>query len=143
MKRIFVLSLLLIPTKVLAVPVIPNFSSGSTTATTTSKSLTVERLESYTFSTGYEFTQSGNNIVPTGSTITPTTISVDAGIVNGIKTTAASIDFGSKPTYTQHTAGIATQYIETLKTPGLQSIQLLNRTQEVESVTTSVSVFSQ
>jgi hypothetical protein len=142
MKRILVLSLLLIPAKALAVPVIPNFSSGSTTATTTSKSTTVESIQSYTYSTGYEFTQSGNNIVPSGS-LTPATVTVNTQTINGVRSSNVGIDFATKPTYNQQTPGIATQYIETYKGPGLQSVTLLDRTQNIESVTTSVSVFSQ
>ena len=44
-----------------AVPVIPSFNSGSTTARTESKQNTTELIEQWTYSTGYEYSVGGTN----------------------------------------------------------------------------------
>ena len=126
----------------LAVPVIPNFGSGQTQSTTEVKSRTVERIESFHFNTGYTYNTGGNNIKVIGATFTPKTINTQTQTVNGISSTWKSIDLNNKPQYEQVVAGAGTQYNESLMGPGLAEHVIIDRTVDVESITSSVSVFT-
>ena len=128
--------------KILAVPVIPNFGSGQTQSTTEVKYRTVERIESFHFNTGYTFNQSGSNIKVIGSTLTPETINTQPQTVNGISSTWKSIDLNTKPQYEQVIVGAGTQYNESLMGPGLAEHVIIDRTVDVESITNSVSIYT-
>ena len=128
--------------KIQAVPVIPHFSGGNTTSTTETKSRTVERIESFHFNTGYTYNQSGSNIKGIGSTLTPDTINTQTQTVNGISSTWKSIDLNTKPKYEQVIVGAGTQYNESLMGPGLAEHVIIDRTVDIESITSSVSVFT-
>ena len=52
--------------RVLAVPVVPNFQSGSTSSTTTSTQKTVELIETWEYQTGFEYSLGGTNLSVTG-----------------------------------------------------------------------------
>ena len=60
MRYILFFILLSVPAQ--AVPVIPGFNSGSTTARTESKQNTTELIEQWTYSTGYEYSVGGTNL---------------------------------------------------------------------------------
>ena len=62
-----------------AVPVIPSFNSGSTTAKTTSKQNTTELIEQWTYSTGYEYSIGGTNLNIQGDLL-PTTVTTGSHV---------------------------------------------------------------
>ncbi len=131
--RALLLLLLLAPTAH-AVPVVPNFSSGSMTSHTETKSKVTETIVSEDYATGWQYSVSGQNVQHSGSSMTPGTTTVDSW--TGLNT-------GAKPNWTISTPGAAFQFVETYSGPGLSNVTTVQRTTEIESVTDTVSVFSQ
>jgi hypothetical protein len=131
--RALLLLLLLAPTAN-AVPVVPNFSSGSMTSHTETKSKVTETIVSEDYATGWQYSVSGQNVQHSGSSMTPGTTTVDSW--KALKT-------GQKPNWTLVTPGAAFQFVETYSGPGLSNVTTVQRTTEVESITDTVSVFSQ
>ena len=72
MRRLFISLFLLSSSPCFAIPVIPNFSAGSSISRTTSSQSTREIIQSYSYSTGYQYTTGGTNVeaVTAGGTIT-------------------------------------------------------------------------
>ena len=140
MRYLLLIAFISVPVQ--AVPVINSFNSGSTNAKTTSKQNTTELIESWTYSTGYEYTINGTNLSITGN-MTPKTISTGTHTVDGVTTTHHGIDLDSKPTVTMHTQGAATQMLESYQGPGLKSFTRISRDIITESVTETMSTFTQ
>jgi len=128
------LLLFLLAPAVNAVPVVPNFSSGSMTSHTETKSKVTETIVSEDYATGWQYSVSGQNVQHSGSSMTPGTTTVDSW--KALKT-------GQKPNWTISTPGAAFQFVETYSGPGLSNVTTVQRTTEVESITDTVSVFSQ
>ena len=125
-----------------AFPVIPGFTSGSTTSRTESKQNTTELIESWSYSTGYEYSVGGTNLNIQGDLL-PNTVTTGSHTVDGVTTTHHGIDLNSKPTVTMHTQGAATNLIESYHGPGLKSFTRINRDIITESVTETMSTFTQ
>jgi hypothetical protein len=125
-----------------AVPVIPSFNSGSTSARTESKQNTTELIESWTYATGYEYSLGGTNLNIQGNMI-PDTVQTGSHVVDGVTTTHHGIDLNSKPTVNMHTQGAATNLVEAYHGPGLKTFTRINRTILTESVTDTMSTFTQ
>lgn len=117
-----------------AVPVVPNFSSGSMTSNTKTTSKVTETIVSEDYATGWQYSVSGQNVQHSGSSMTPGTTTVDSW--KALKT-------GQKPNWTLVTQGAAFQFVETYSGPGLSNVTTVQRTTEIESITDTVSVFSQ
>tara|TARA_Y100000401_G_C8163381_1_gene145412 strand:- start:63 stop:485 length:423 start_codon:yes stop_codon:yes gene_type:complete len=136
-----VLLLLLLPNPVLAVPVVPNFSSGSMNAVTRTTSTVTENIVSHDYNTGHTYSINGTNLSidgdmsPTPATTTQT--------INGTTYTWTGADLTTTPTVTIENPGQAFQYVETYIAPGLSNVTEINRVQIIESVTETTSVFSQ
>ena len=140
MRYILFFILLSVPAQ--AVPVITGFNSGSTTSRTESKQNTTELIESWTYSTGYEYSIGGTNLNIQGDLL-PTTVTTGSHVVDGVTTTHHGIDLNSKPTVTMQTQGAATNLIESYHGPGLKSFTRINRDILTESVTETMSTFTQ
>ena len=140
MRYLLLIAFISLPTQ--AVPVIPSFNSGSTTARTESKQNTTELLEQWTYSTGYEYSVGGTNLQIKGN-ILPKTITTGTHVVDGITTTHHGIDLNTKPTVTMQTQGAATNLIESYHGDGLKSFTRINRDIITESVTETMSTFTQ
>ena len=63
--------------------------------------------------------------------------------LNGTTSSWTGLDIGNKPNWTQTVTGQPFQFTEHYVAPGLQTHTLINRTQTIQSVTTSTSIFSQ
>ena len=96
----------------------PSFTRGTMTSRTESTTTVSEIYEVVEYSTGSSYTMSGTNIQWTGQP------SLDAN-------------------YTQIVPGAATQFSETLLGPGISTETNFTRETIVESVTDSISVFTQ
>ena len=140
MRYLLLITLLSVPVQ--AVPVIPGFNSGSTTSRTESKQNTTELIESWSYSTGYEYSLGGTNLSIQGDLL-PTTVTTGSHVVDGVTTTHHGIDLNSKPTVTMQTQGAATNLIESYHGPGLKSFTRINRDIVTESVTETMSTFTQ
>ena len=74
----FLLLLLLFAPAAKAVPVVPNFSTGSMTTHTETTSNVTETIVSESYETGWQYSVSGTNIGPAnGASLTPSTTTVN------------------------------------------------------------------
>ena len=142
MKRYLPLLLILNTQQILAVPVVPNFSSGQMSATTRTTQNVTETIVSSDFNTGHTYSVNGTNIAIDGATLAPPP-SETVETINGVSYTWTGADLTQKPNVTIATPGQAFQYAESYIGPGLSNMTTINRTTVLESVTETTSVFSQ
>ena len=140
MRYLLFFILLSVPAQ--AVPVIPGFNSGSTTARTESKQNTTELIESWSYSTGYEYSVGGTNLNIQGDML-PKTVTTGSHTVDGVTTTHHGIDVNTKPVVTMQTQGAATNLLESYHGPGLKSFTRITRDIVTESVAETMSTFTQ
>ena len=133
----------LTPQSVGAVPVVPNFTQGSMTQTTETTSTVTETINSMDYSTGWTYSVSGTNVQHDGTSITPDVGSAQSNTLNGVTSSWTGLDVGNKPNWTITTTGDPFQFTEHYVAPGLQTHTIINRSQTIQSVTTSTSIFSQ
>ena len=142
MKRYLPLLLILNTPYSLAVPVVPNFSSGTMSATTRTTQNVTETIVSTDFNSGHTYTINGTNLSIDGATLSPPPDQTSQTI-NGVSYTWTGADLTNKPNVTIAIAGQAFQYVESYVGPGLSNMTTINRTTVLESVTETTSVFSQ
>ena len=97
---------------------VPTFSRGTVNSTTTTKTTVTESIRQVDYSTGTSYTVTGSNIN-----------------IPGTPTPGAN--------YTIQTQGAPFQFSETLLAPGIAKETWIERTTLQESVTNSLSVFTQ
>ena len=141
MKRLFWLFLFL-PTAVNAVPVVPNFQSGSMTSHTETTTKVTEVINSIDYQTGWEYTVTGTNIKADGATLLPPSTSV-SNTMDGVTTTWSSLDANSVPNFSIKNPDQSWHFTTTLSQPGMGNQTIINRTTDMTSVTDTVSTFSQ
>ena len=124
-----------------AVPVVPNFSSGTMSAVTRTTSVVTETISSHDYNTGHTYTLNGSGVTINGS-ISPDPTTVNQTI-NGTSYQWTGADLTNKPSVTLTTQGNPFQYVESYTGPGLSNITNITRTTNIESVTETTSVFSQ
>jgi hypothetical protein len=131
---------------VYAVPVVPNFTQGSMTSTTTQTITTNETINSMDYATGWTYSVSGSGIqLEDGSTnVAPDVVSTQTNTVDGVTSTWTGLDLSStnKPNWKQTTPGNSFQFTEHYSGPGLQTHTIIQRETTVQSVTESTSIFS-
>ena len=96
----------------------PSFTRGTQNSRTESTTTVTETYEIVEYTTGSSYTMTGTNVQ-----------------WNGIP--------GVDATYSQIEPGAATQFSETVLGPGVSSTTNFTRTTTIDSVTTSISVFTQ
>ena len=127
----------------MAVPVVPNFTQGTMTQTTETTSTVSETINSMDYSTGWTYSVSGTNVQHDGTSMTPDTGTAQSTTLQGVTSSWTGLDVSNKPNWTITAAGDPFQFTEHYVAPGLQTHTLINRTQTIQSVTTSTSIFSQ
>ena len=144
MKRYLLLLLLLNSWQkpVIAVPVVPNFSSGSMTAVTRTTQNITESIVSTDYNTGHSLSITGTNLDIDGSTMLPDPTTINQ-TVNGTTYQWTGADLTTMPNVTIKNAGAAFQMNQVYHGPGLSNITNITRTTQVESVTETTSSFSQ
>ena len=114
----YLIPLLLLGLPVRAASVIPNFTRGTVTSETTTRTEVIELINQVEYSTGNSYTVTGSNI------------NIPANPTPGAS-------------YTIVEQGAPFQFSETLMGPGISSETQIERTTIVDSFTTSISVFTQ
>ena len=142
-RKLPVLLLLCLASPASAVPVVPNFTQGSMTSTTETTSTVTETINSMDYSTGWTYSVSGTNVQHDGTSMTPDVGSAQSNTLNGVTSSWTGLDVNNKPNWTQTVTGQPFQFTEHYVAPGLQTQTIINRTQTIQSVTTSTSIFSQ
>ena len=137
------LLILLIPEKaVIAVPVVPNFSSGSMSAVTRTTQNITESIVSTDYNTGHTLSITGTNLQIDGSPMLPDPTTINH-TVNGTTYTWTGADLTTMPNVTILESGAPFQMNTVYQGPGLSNITNITRTTQVESVTETTSTFSQ
>ena len=147
MRRVLLLLLFLMPSKAMAVPVVPNFTQGSMTSHTETTSTVTETINSMDYATGWTYSVSGTGVeLEAGSTnVAPDVTTTHNNTVDGVTTTWTGLDLSTenKPNFVQTTPGAAFQYTEHYSGPGLQTHTVIQRQSTVTSVTDTTSIFQQ
>ena len=125
-----------------AVPVIPNFTQGSSTSRTETTTNITETIRTTNYNSGYTYSVTGSGVQHDGSTISAPNATVNETI-NGTTYTWTGLDLGEKPNWTQTVQGDAFQFTEVYTPPGLESVSDVTRTIQSESVTDTTTIFSQ
>ena len=147
MRRVLLLLLFLVPSKAMAVPVVPNFTQGSMTSHTETTSTVTETINSMDYATGWTYSVSGTGVeLESGSTnVAPDVTTTHNNTVDGVTSTWTGLDLSTqnKPNFVQTTPGAAFQYTEHYSGPGLQTHTVIQRQSTVTSVTDTTSIFQQ
>ena len=116
-----------------AAPLVPAFKQGTLTSHTETTSKVSEVIVSENFSTGYEYSVSGVNVQSDAPINLEPQITANGwtGVIE------------QRPNWDIVTPGEAFQFVEVLKSPGLQNVTTIQRTTEVTSITDTVSSFSE
>ena len=125
-----------------SVPVVPNFQQGTLKSTTTTKTKVVEVINSYRYRTGYEYTATGTNVAPNGP-ISPMSMTTTTNTLNGVSSVWRGLDPATKPSWSIVNEAASFSFSETLQGPGLTEHTIINRETDVESITESLSTFTQ
>ena len=154
MNKFILLFLLLIPSKTLAVPVVPNFQQGSMTSHTETESTVTETINSIDYRTGWEYSVTGTGVSNNGEPLNPnvntSTVTIEPSVgTNGDMVTGSvtsshdSLNFTNQSDYTMTTPGAAFQFTQSYQGPGLTNQTLIQRVTTIQSVTDTTSVFTQ
>ena len=125
-----------------SIPVVPNFQQGTLKSTTTTKTKVTEVINSYRYRTGYEYTASGTNVAP-DRPIAPMSLVTTTNNLNGISSVWRGLDPASKPSWSIVNEAASFSFAETLQGPGLTEHTIINRETDVESITETLSTFTQ
>ena len=133
---------LFISSPIYAVPVVPNFTQGSSSSRTETTTNITEVIRTTNYNSGYTYSVTGSGVEHDGSTISAPNATVTETI-NGTTYTWTGLDLGEKPNWTQTVQGDAFQFTEVYTPAGLQSVTDVTRTIQSESVTDTTTIFSQ
>ena len=132
----------LISSPIYAVPVIPNFTQGSSTSRTETTTNITETIRTTEYNSGFTYSVTGSGVQHDGSSISPPVTSVNEA-VNGTTYTWTNLDLQQKPNWTQTNQGDAFQFTEVYRPAGLESVTDITRTIQSTSVTDTTTIFSQ
>ncbi len=153
MRRVLLLLLILFPTKVTAVPVVPNFTQGSMTSHTETTSTVTETINSVDYRTGWEYSVTGVGISNNGQAINPSvnkstvqltpTADGNGGVTGSVTSSFDSLDLSNQGNFTLQTDGGAFQFTQSYSGPGMTNQTVIQRVTTIESVTDTTSTFTQ
>ena len=131
-----------------SVPVVPNFTQGSMTSHTETTSKVTETINSIDYSTGWQYSVTGNNVSNNGQPLNPST-NTSTVVVNPLGGTEGQVTSPNSSlnlngqNFTITNPGNAFQFTQTYKGPGVTNQTVIQRVTEVTSVTDTTSIFTQ
>ena len=145
MTRLFWLVLLVLPVRTLAVPIVPQFRSGSSQTSSTSESVINETITSHQYRTGYSYSASGHNIESSdlNGYINPTATTLTEQTVGGVTFSWTAPSLQDVPRWKVVTPGSAFSLQETLITPGLDTVTTISRTINTTTTVETTTTFGQ
>ena len=143
MTRLWLLVLLALPIRTLAVPIVPQFRSGSSQTSSTSEQVVNEVITSHQYRTGYSYSASGHNIKSETGYINPTPTTTNQQTVGGVNFNWTSPNLEAIPRWSRHTDGSAFSIQETLITPGLDTVTSISRQINTSTTTETTTTFGQ
>ena len=126
-----------------AVPVVPQFRTGSSTTSSTSEQVINETITSHQYRSGYSYSASGHNIKSETGYINPTPTTTDEQTAGGVKFSWTSPNLEAIPRWSIHTDGAAFSLQETMITPGLDTVTTITRTINTSTTTETTTTFGQ
>ena len=143
MTRLWLLVLLALPIRTLAVPVVPQFRSGSSQTSSTSEQVLNETVTSHQYRTGYSYSASGHNIQAEMGYINPTATTTNEQTVGGVNFHWTSPNLEAIPRWGIVNNGAAFSLQETLLTPGLDTVTTITRQINTSTTTEPTTTFGQ
>ena len=145
MTKLWLLVLLLLPARTIAVPIVPQFRSGSSSTSSTTESVINETITSHQYRTGYSYSASGHNIesADTNKYINPTATTLTEQTVGGVNFSWTSPNLEAVPRWTIVNPAGAFSLKETLITPGLDTVTTITRTINTSTTTETTTTFGQ
>ena len=145
MTRCALLLVLLYPLGAFATPVVPQFKSGSSTQSSTSQSVINETITSYQYNSGYSYSASGHNIesADLDGYINPSATTTTTQTINGIDFNWTSPTLEAIPKWKIINAGESFSLVESVMSPGLDTVTTINRTITTNTTTETTSIFGQ
>ena len=143
MTRLWLLVLLILPVRTLAVPVVPQFRSGSSQTSSTSESVINETITSHQYRTGYSYSASGHNIESETGYINPTPTTTNEQTGGGVNFHWTSPNLEAIPRWSISNDGAAFSLQETLITPGLDTTTTITRQITTRTTTETTTTFGQ
>ena len=145
MTRLWLLILLVLPVRTLAVPIVPQFRSGTSQTSSTSESVIYESITSNQYRTGYSYSASGHNIESSdlNGYINPTATTLTEQTVGGVSFSWTAPSLQDVPRWKVVTPGSAFSLQETLITPGLDTVTTITRTINTTTTTETTTTFGQ
>ena len=143
MTRLWLLVLLALPIRTLAVPIVPQFRTGTSQTTSTSEQVINETITSHQYRTGYSYSASGHNIDSEPGYINPTPTTTNEQTVGGVNFHWTSPNLEAIPRWGIVNNGAAFSLQETLLTPGLDTVTTITRTINTSTTTETTTTFGQ
>ena len=140
-----ILILLLFSARTLANPVVPTFRTGSSSTNSTSQSVVTENITSYQYRTGYSYSSSGTNIesADINGYINSIPTAEASQTVNGINFSYTSPTLEGVPRWKIVNEGQPFSLVESIISPGIDTITQINRTINTTTTTTVETTFGQ
>ena len=145
LTRFFLLLIILLPVKSLANPIVPTFRTGSSSTNSTSQSVVTESITSYQYRTGYTLSVSGTNIesADVNGYINSIPTAEATQTVNGINFSYTSPTLEGMPRWKIVNEGQPFSLVESIISPGIDTITQINRTINTTTTTTVETTFGQ
>ena len=143
LTKLWLLVLLLLPARTIAVPIVPQFRSGTSQTSSTSESVINETITSHQYRTGYSYSASGHNIESETGYINPTATTLTEQTVGGVNFSWTSPNLDAVPRWKITNGGAAFSLQETLITPGLDTVTTITRQIKTSTTTETTTTFGQ
>mgnify|MGYP003134313454 FL=1 len=143
LTRLWLLVLLALPIRTLAVPVVPQFRSGSSQTSSTSEQVINEVITSHQYRTGYSYSASGHNIESETGYINPTPTTTNQQTVGGVNFNWTSPNLEAIPRWGIVNNGAAFSIQESLITPGLDTVTTITRQINTSTTSETTTTFGQ
>ena len=136
---------MVVPINAFAVPVVPQFRSGSSQTSSSSESVISETITSHQYRTGYSYSASGHNIesADVNSYINPSASTLTEQTVGGVSFSWTSPNLEAVPRWKITNGGAAFSLQETLITPGFDTVTTITRTINTTTTTETTTTFGQ
>jgi len=126
-------------------PVVPTFRTGSSSTNSTSQSVVTENITSYQYRTGYSYSSSGTNIesADINGYINSVPTAEATQTVNGINFSYTSPNLEGVPRWKIVNESQPFSLVESIISPGLDTITTINRVINTTTTTTVETTFGQ
>ena len=128
---------------VIAVPVVPNFTQGSMTSHTETTSTVTETINSMDYDTGWQYVVTGTGVTSDGNNLTAGGTIQSNVTLDGVTSTWNGLNLDQRPNFSQAIPGNSFQFTESYRGPGLTNHTIIQRVTTINSVTDTVSTFTQ